>query len=145
MVRSYNPAHQPKESHMKSTLLATSGLVCLLLTAPVMARDGACMIEGSFNLLGQVIKSKDCVQSAPAEDEAAFKTSCEQLANTSAAMGGEAGKITYLEQCPTPAQGICQDLAGLKRGAYYYERAADDLASLPASCAQLGGRWKSGK
>ncbi|MGO3743098.1 hypothetical protein [Kerstersia sp.] len=129
---------------MKTLLLAASGLACLLTAAPALAKDTACMIEGSFNLMGQTIKSRDCMQADPAEREAAFKSSCEQLANTSAAMGGAAGKITYMAQCTTPAQGVCHGLAGTQRDAYYYERNADDLAALPASCAQLGGRWSNG-
>lgn len=130
---------------MKTLLLAASSLACLLTATPVLAKDTACMIEGSFNLMGQTIKSRDCMQADPAENEASFKSSCEQLASTSAAMGGSAGKVSYMEQCISPAQGICHGLAGSKRDAYYYERSAEDLAGLPASCAQLGGRWSSGR
>ena len=104
----------------------------------------ACLIDGTFNLMGQIIRSKDCMQSSASEDEAAFKQSCEQLANTSAMMGGQAGKITYSEQCPRPAQGVCKNYLGGKRDAYYYARSGDDLRDLPSDCAQGGGSWSSG-
>lgn len=103
----------------------------------------ACMIAGEFQLLGQVIRSRDCVQTAGATTEAQLKRVCEGLAQTSAQMGGKAGEITYMEACPAPSQGSCQRLFGQDFDGYYYERSAEDLAGLPASCAQGGGHWKT--
>lgn len=131
---------------MKSSLFIVAFSMSLLSSAPVFARDNACMIEGRFIILGQTIESRDCMQAAPDEKEASFRASCEQLANASAAMGGKPGKVTYMAQCSKPAQGICKNVLGSQRDAYYYyERSADDLASLPQGCARGGGRWLSGK
>lgn len=110
--------------------------------APVGAdATHACMIAGEFHLLGQVIRSRDCVQTAGATTEAQLKRVCEGLAQTSAQMGGKAGDITYMDACPSPSQGSCRGLFGQDLDGYYYERSADDLAGLPASCAQGGGTW----
>ncbi len=110
--------------------------------APVGAdATHACMIAGEFHLLGQVIRSRDCVQTAGASTEAELKRLCEGLAHTSAQMGGKAGDITYMDACPSPSQGSCRRLAGQDFDGYYYERSAEDLAGLPASCAQGGGTW----
>lgn len=135
---------------MKKTLL-----VCCLavwMTTPALANPGgdfvnrACMIEGSFKLLGQTLHSKDCMQVPPTEkNEAAFKRACTELANTSAAMGGEAGTVTYLAQCELTAQGICKNMMNKGWDAYYYARSADDLAALPGSCGAFGGTWASGR
>ena len=101
----------------------------------------ACMIAGEFNLLGTVVRSRDCVQSTGASSHAELTKLCQGLARTSAQMGGQAGTITYLDACPAPAQGRCAGLFGLAFDGYYYERSADNLAGLPASCSQGGGRW----
>ena len=101
----------------------------------------ACMIAGEFHLLGQVIRSRDCVQLAGSSTEAELQRACEGLAQTSAQMGGKAGEITYMEGCPSPSQGSCRGIFGKSFDGYYYERSADDLANLPASCAQGGGTW----
>jgi len=111
--------------------------------APGVAATHACMIAGEFSLLGQVIRSRDCVQTAGASTEAQLKRVCEGLAQTSAQMGGKAGEITYMYACPAPAQGSCRRLFGQDFDGFYYERSADDLAGLPASCAQGGGTWKA--
>lgn len=118
--------------------------IALLVILPLASKaaDKACLIEGSFTFMGQTIHSKDCMQSDPKESEATFKGSCEALANMSAQMGGEAGKIDYMAQCPLPAQGVCKGMMGTQRDAYYYARSADDLATLPTSCSQLGGVWR---
>lgn len=99
------------------------------------------MIAGEFNLLGKTIRSRDCVQPTAASTDAELKQLCEGLASTSAQMGGKAGQITYMQACPAPSQGRCEGLFGLSFDGYYYERSAEDLAGLPASCAQGGGRW----
>ena len=102
------------------------------------------MIAGEFNLLGKTIRSRDCVQPAGASTEAELKKLCEGLASTSAQMGGKAGQVTYMQACPAPSQGRCEGLFGLAFDGYYYERSAEDLAGLPGSCAQGGGRWTAG-
>ena len=122
-------------------------LAALLLAATnlAQARDNACMIEGEFNLMGTVIKSRDCMQTSDKTPEAQFKQSCEALAQTSAQLGGKAGKVTYSETCPKPAQGICKNFMRSGNDAYYYERDAEDLAGLPKGCGIGGGTWASGK
>ncbi len=105
--------------------------------------DRACLIEGSFNILGRTIHSKDCMQSNPKEEEESFKKSCEEFANSSAMLGGAPGKITYMKQCKRPAQGVCRGFLGTGRDAYYYQRSGDDLRDLPSNCAKGGGRWTS--
>jgi hypothetical protein len=131
-----------KGNYMKLMSVIPMALLVMLPLAS-NAADKACLIEGKFSFMGQTIHSKDCVQSDPKESEAAFKGSCEALANMSVQMGGEAGKIDYMEQCPLPAQGICKGMMGTKRDAYYYARSADDLATLPAGCNQFGGSWRN--
>ncbi|RMX04880.1 hypothetical protein D8I35_13545 [Corticibacter populi] len=120
------------------------GFSGFLAAAPTLAQETACMIEGTFSILGQTIKSRDCMQADPNENEAAFKASCDQLANTSAGMGGGRGTITYMKQCQKPAQGICKNVLGSQRDAYYYERSAEDLRILPDGCQRGGGQWQSG-
>lgn len=125
---------------------AAAGPSTAMVHTPVGTGAGAthaCMIAGEFQLLGQVIRSRDCVQTAGATTEAQLKRVCEGLAQTSAQMGGKAGEITYMEACPAPSQGSCQRLFGQDFDGYYYERSAEDLAGLPASCAQGGGHWKA--
>lgn len=102
----------------------------------------ACMIAGEFELMGQRIRSRDCLQAAADVSDASHREACEGLAQTSAQMGGTAGEVTYMETCPTPAQGSCKGLFGQQSmHAFYYEREADDLATLPQSCAASGGTW----
>jgi len=101
----------------------------------------ACMIAGEFQLLGQRIRSRDCVQVLDGGREQDLRRLCEGLAQGSAQMGGKAGEVTYMDACPSPSQGSCQGVFGGAFAGYYYERSAEDLASLPASCAHGGGRW----
>lgn len=125
---------------------AAAGPSTAVAHAPAGSGAGAtraCMIAGEFQLLGQVIRSRDCVQTAGATTEAQLKRACEGLAQTSAQMGGKAGEITYMDACPSPSQGRCRKLFGQDFDGYYYERSAEDLAGLPASCAQGGGRWSA--
>ncbi|WP_144900396.1 hypothetical protein [Luteimonas cucumeris] len=132
---------------MKETLLCAFLAAAICLPSQLHAKDNedrACLIDGSFTVLGRTVKSKDCMQSDPEEPEESFKQSCEKLANTSAILGGAAGKITYMKQCKRPAQGICRGFLKTKRDAYYYGRLGSDLADLPSSCTRGGGRWSSG-
>lgn len=108
------------------------------------AGSRACMIAGEFQLLGRTIRSRDCVQRTGATTEAELKRACEGLAQTSAQMGGKAGQVTYLEACPSPAQGQCTNALGPGFDGYYYERSGEDLAALPGSCRQGGGSWSAG-
>ncbi len=114
---------------------------------PAAATGGtshACMIAGEFKLLGRTLRSRDCMQTIGATTEAELKRACEGLAQTSAQMGGKAGEITYMSACPSPSQGRCKQLFGQAFDGYYYERTPEDLAELPASCEQGGGRWVAG-
>jgi hypothetical protein len=113
------------------------------MPAPTTA-PRACMIAGEFKLMGQVIRSRDCMQIAGSSTEAELQRACEGLAQTSAQMGGKAGEITYMDGCPSPAQGSCKNLFGKTFDGFYYERSAEDVAGLPASCALGGGTWVAG-
>lgn len=104
----------------------------------------ACMIAGEFKLMGQTIRSRDCVQADAASSKAELESICNGLAQTSAQMGGKAGEVTYMDACPSPSQGRCSGLFGRKYDGFYYERSAEDLTGLPASCALGGGTWSAG-
>ncbi|MGV8959921.1 MAG: hypothetical protein ACOH1V_05990 [Stenotrophomonas sp.] len=102
------------------------------------------MIAGTIKVLGQEIRSRDCMQVAGATTEKELASACEGLANAFTGMGSEAGEVTYMDGCPSPSQGSCKSLFGGKFDAYYYERPADDLRTLPQSCSAGGGTWKAG-
>lgn len=116
-----------------------------LFSSDSIAQDKACLIEGTMEIMGKTIYSKDCMQADPNEDENKFKNSCEKLAQAGMAFGGKPGKVTYLPACIKPSQGICVGMAGSRRDAYYYARSAEDLITLPKSCEMMGGKWTSGK
>lgn len=103
----------------------------------------ACMIAGEFEILGRKIRSRDCLQAGADIPEAAHRELCEGLAQTSAQIGGgKAGSLEYMDACPSPHQGSCRGIFGqASMHAFYYERTADDLATLPSSCAMGGGTW----
>ena len=101
----------------------------------------ACMIAGQFNLAGKGIRSRDCTQTSRDMPRTDFEEYCNMLAQTSAQLGGEAGRITYLDQCPSPNQGSCKNFASSGMDGFYYERTPDDLADLPESCVHGGGTW----
>lgn len=105
------------------------------------AATQACMIAGQLKIAGQVIRSRDCTQTSRSIPRAAFEEYCNSLAQFSAQLGGQAGKITYLDQCPSPNQGSCKNFARSGMDGFYYERTADDLATLPESCTSAGGTW----
>ena len=130
---------------MKASSACAVALLAALFSPPSVAKDSACLIEGSFKIMGKTISSKDCVQSDPKESEATFKASCKKLADSAKMFGGKAGNITYMATCPTPSQGICAGFARGTRDAYYYARSPSDLKNLPSSCSMSGGRWKSSK
>jgi hypothetical protein len=111
-------------------------------TDAVASGTKACMIAGEFELMGRRIRSRDCLQAGAEVADASHRDMCEGLAQTSAQMGGKAGEVTYMETCPTPAQGSCKGLFGQgSMHAFHYERDADDLATLPQSCEASGGTW----
>lgn len=119
-------------------------------TAPDAAAVGgasagarACMIAGEFEILGRKIRSRDCLQAGADIPEATHRELCEGLAQTSAQIGGgKAGSLEYMDACPSPNQGSCRGIFGqASMHAFYYERTADDLATLPSSCAMGGGTW----
>lgn len=124
------------------SLILSLGLFTLLSNA-VLAENTACMIEGEFEILGQKIYSKDCIEFSEANKTEQLKTMCEALANTSAQLGGQAGKVTYSASCPRPAQGACKNMGGSTATAYYYARTAEDLKTLPQGCNMMGGQWQS--
>jgi len=127
-----------------AAVLAVLGMAGSALPIQARAEDGtrACMIAGEFVLMGKRIRSRDCLQAGAGVAEANHRQICQSLAQTSAQMGGKAGEITWLDACPSPSQGSCKGLFGQKSmQAFYYERQADDLATLPESCRMLGGTW----
>lgn len=123
---------------------ASEGSVIHKPVAPATAATHACMIAGEFTLMGKTIRSRDCVQTTAASSETDLKRVCEGLAQTSAQMGGKAGEVTYMDACPSPSQGSCKTLFDGKFDGFYYERTAEDLADLPASCRMGGGTWVAG-
>jgi len=115
--------------------------------APVAATGGktrACMIAGEFEIMGQRIRSRDCLQADESVSEESHRKMCESLAEGSAQIGtGKAGGITWMDACPSPNQGSCKGLFGQSGlTAFYYERSGDGLTSLPASCQMGGGTWE---
>jgi hypothetical protein len=121
-------------------LLLLLGGVLSPLTA--LASERACTIEGTFSLMGQEIYSKDCIELHAEGKTDDLKRMCDGLAQTSAALGGQAGTVTYSEKCPRPAQGACVGLAQQPATAYYYARSDEDIIHLPASCKMIGGSWQ---
>ncbi len=118
------------------------------VAAPVPVTDAAttqaCMIAGEFTIMGNTLRSRDCMQTNAASGDGDLKPLCEGLAQTSAQMGGKAGEVTYMAACPSPSQGSCKGLFGGKFDGHYYERSAEDVAGLPASCEMGGGTWVAG-
>lgn len=108
-----------------------------------VAGTRACMIAGEFEILGRKLRSRDCLQAGSDIPEDTHRELCEGLAKTSAQIGGgKAGTLEYMDACPSPNQGSCRGIFGQPTmHAFYYERTADDLATLPNSCAMGGGTW----
>lgn len=124
-----------------SPALRDAGGTATVQAPSAAAGSHACMIAGSFEIMGKSIRSRDCLQADASVPRAQHTTFCEQLAQTSKQLGGKAGELTYMATCPTPAQGSCKGIFGGAMHAYYYERDADDLATLPDSCRMGGGHW----
>lgn len=132
---------------MKS-ILQLVGLISLTLAMQTYANDNtndnvrACTIDGKFELFGQTIESKDCLEMNDPKAIDKLKSYCGELASASEKMGGTAGTVTYSATCPKPAQGACLNVGGKAINTFYYKRSADDLAALPQSCAMIGGTWQ---
>ncbi len=137
------PAPAPEAQAAPSSAASTPAVDSAVVDAPGGATQ-ACMIAGEFQLMGQTLRSRDCVQAGADTPRAELENLCNGLAQTSAQLGGKAGEVTYLDACPSPAQGRCSGLFGRTYDGFYYERSAQDLAGLPDSCAQGGGTWSAG-
>jgi hypothetical protein len=102
------------------------------------AKDVACVMEGSFNIAGIQGDVKDCMENKGAMTQAQLKTACESLAQTSAMMGGQPGKVTYMGSCPKSPIAVC-DGPGIST--YYYIASPNrGPAELKESCAASGGK-----
>ena len=102
----------------------------------------ACTLSGKVTIAGHSEDIRDCMQSNGSLSVAEFKQACEGLANGLNQTGNAPAKIEYGNQCPAPAQGSCRNFMNSGMDAYYYQRT--ELASLPGSCANAGGRWQAG-
>ncbi len=120
------------------------GIVALgCLPALAMAKDKACLLEGSFTLMGQKIEAKDCMLNTGAPQQH-FIESCKGLAEAGKAFGAPAAKLTWLSACPAKSQGICEGLLGAPMNVYYYKKDAQALADTQRACVSQGGKWKKG-
>ncbi|RYF00904.1 MAG: hypothetical protein EOO32_05795 [Comamonadaceae bacterium] len=119
-------------------------------SAAALAADRACVIEGNVPVAGKTLAVKDCMEfttSIPAEQ---LKASCNGMAQMSAQLGGKAGKVSFLAQCPRPASGACKGLMGQPLDAYYYnlspEAAQEKRKACETSTAAIkGGTWSNGQ
>ena len=130
---------------MKRTALYLVSAAIFLIPIVASAQTQACLIDGEFTIMGQTIRSKDCIQAPASDPVAEFRRVCQELANTSAMLGGKAANVSYMATCPGQPQGICKGFLRSKRDAYYYERTPDNLTKVPASCERTGGRWSLGR
>src|SRR5690606_34129287 len=112
--------------------------------AMATAKTRACMIAGEFEIMGQRIRSRDCLQAGADVPEDMHRQMCESPAQGSAQIGtGKAGEVAYMDACPSPNQGSCKGTFGQPSSrAFYDERSSEDLATLPASCQMAGGTWE---
>ena len=120
------------------TLVVASSLS--IMVAPAFAEDRACLMEGSFTMLGQTTEIKDCMDSGGVAKEQ-FVEACEGISNAAVAFGAEPARITYLAACPDGAQGSCKGLFGSPMTAYYYKRDAETLADTKNGWVAQGGEW----
>lgn len=105
------------------------------------AKDVSCLIEGSFTFLGATNEVKDCMENKGGLTQSEIKSACEGLANTSAMMGGQAGKVSYMGSCPMQPIAVCDDVPRKGVSSFYYKAAPNRGASeLKSSCAGLGGK-----
>jgi hypothetical protein len=120
-------------------------------TGPAVAADTAtagarraCMIAGTITVLGESIRSRDCMQIAGTSTEQDLARACEGLADGLKQAGSAPAEVTYMEACPSPSQGVCRNIFGGRFDGHYYERTADSLEGLPQSCSMGGGTWVAG-
>jgi hypothetical protein len=102
----------------------------------------ACLLEGSLTLLGKTTEIKDCAQNDGRLSKSELEQYCEGLSQAGVQLGATPSKITYLNACPSAAQGSCSGARIIPAGvtAYYYKR--DDLTGVKSSCETNGGVWK---
>ena len=105
------------------------------------AKDVACLIEGSFTVLGTTSEVKDCMENKGGLTQNQFKQACEGLAQTSAMFGGPAGKVSYMGSCPIGPIAVCDDVPRRGLNSFYYKESPNRSASdLKKGCAGLGGK-----
>lgn len=117
-------------------------LIGLLFTYPAFAQDKACLLEGSFTMLGQTIEIKDCMQNNGVPQEQ-FVEICTGISSATTAMGGPPATITWLGSCPASPQGVCEGLFGAPVSAYYYKREVESLDDVKQGCVDQGGSWRA--
>src|SRR5690606_14176456 len=121
------PSHTAQTAAVEDTAKDATTAVPEKVHVPEPAAvPSACMIAGELSLMGQVIRSRDCMQITGSSTEAELQRACEGLAQTSAQMGGKAAELTYMDGCPSPSQGSCKNLFGKTFDGFYYERSAED-------------------
>ena len=126
------------------TLLRALAMSVLLGTPLLALASGkACLLEGSFTMMGKKMVIKDCMQNG-GMPQAKFVQNCEGASQAAASMGGALAKITYLPACPAPSQGSCDKLMGGPLSGHYYLQDAQSLKAIEESCAAGGGRWRKG-
>ena len=101
----------------------------------------ACILSGRITLPGIDEDVRDCMQSNGKYSVSEFQRACTGLANAMVGTGNGPAKIEYVSTCPTPSQGSCKNMLNRGLDAYYYLRSADNIATVPASCAAAGGTW----
>lgn len=105
------------------------------------AKDVACLIEGSFTVLGTTSEAKDCMENKGGLTQNQFKQACQGLAQMSAMSGGAAGKVSYMGACPIGPIAVCDDMPRLGLSSFYYKEIPSRSASdLKKGCAGLGGK-----
>lgn len=122
---------------IRSFVVASS---LVIMISPALAEENACLMEGSFTMLGQTTEIKDCMESGGVAKEK-FVEACEGISNAAVAFGAEPARITYLAACPGGAQGSCKGLFGSPMTAFYYKRDAETLADSKKGCVAQGGEW----
>jgi hypothetical protein len=129
---------------MKFQTYATITFVAAFASASVNASaTNACVLEGKGYVAGNILDIKDCVQRTDERvSEVKLKEMCSSFSKAAQALGGPPAKITYLEACPTGAQGHCTGMGGGLVSFSYYKRSASDLPETKASCELMGGTWK---
>ena len=116
------------------------GTVTVLFPAFSYAQDTACLMEGSFTLMGQTTEVKDCIKNNGMPHEQ-FIEMCQSISNTATAMGAPAPKITYKMNCNANEQASCESPFHAPVTFYYYKRDAESLANAKKGCSLQQGKW----